>query len=620
VRRPALALILLTLGVVAAPAHAASTPSYQNPVFDVRAFPDPMVLSVGSGSRPSYYAYATGTGFPIIRSTDLVHWTSLGLALPTRPSWVVQTGDSHPWAPSVLERPQPCPGATNGPCFVMYHVGTSRQFRTDCIGLATSPDPEGPWTERGILDETSGARDASGRPIGCGDDAGYQNIDPAPFVDTDGTLYLYVSTGRICPAPAANAVCPGKPTISVLPMAPDGLHAAGARTALFSADPGSWEQSGSLPIVENPWMVKHGAGYHLLYSGGDYTERYGMGEAVGSSPLGPFTKVVTNPLLTDTSDVVSAGGGSTVIGPDGAEWLAYFGRKGSRAGIRTLRVEPLTVNADGTFARLVPTVTFQDHDPPETSITAGPRGPTRFASARVRFAASETGTFACSLDGAPAGPCSSPYVTPRLSDGRHALTVTATDAAGNVDPTPAARSWTTDTRAPATSIARGPRGFVRSSRATFSFRATEPGASFHCSLDRGRARTCRGRTAFTRLAPGPHTLLVRARDRAGSTDRRGRRRGWVVLGATRRVGLRIAPRQRGRITFAVRCAASCRARIVATVAGRTAGALTVRRPGRAVLAVRAPGRGPVTVLLTARRTDGPGIATALTTLIRSRRP
>jgi len=360
-----------------------------------------------------------------------VHWTSLGLALPTRPSWVVPTGDSHPWAPSALERPQPCPGATKGPCFVMYHVGTSRQFRTDCVGLATSPDPEGPWTERGILQDTSGARDASGRP---------------------------------------------------------------------------------------------------------------------------------------------------------------------------------------------PTVTFQDHDPPATSITAGPRGPTRFASARVRFAASETGTFACSLDGAPAGPCSSPYVTPRLSDGRHALTVTATDAAGNVDPTPAARSWTTDTRAPATSIARGPRGFVRSSRATFSFRATEPGASFHCSLDRERARTCRGRTAFTRLAPGPHTLLVRARDRAGSTDRRGRRRGWVVLGATRRVGLRIAPRQRGRLTFAVRCAASCRARIVATVAGRTAGALTVRRPGRAVLAVRAPGRGPVTVLLTARRTDGPGIATALTTLIRSRRP
>ena len=39
-----------------------------------------------------YYAYATGGGFPIIKSSDLVHREQVGRAFSVRPSWVVQSG------------------------------------------------------------------------------------------------------------------------------------------------------------------------------------------------------------------------------------------------------------------------------------------------------------------------------------------------------------------------------------------------------------------------------------------------------------------------------------------------------------------------------------------------
>ena len=69
-------------------------------------------------------------------------------------------------------------------------------------------------------------------------------------------------------------------------------------------------------------------------------------------------------------------------------------------------------------------------------------------AASFAFAASEAATFECSLDGAAFAPCSSPVSYAGLADGAHTFAVRATDAAGNVDPTPASRSWTVYSRPP----------------------------------------------------------------------------------------------------------------------------------------------------------------------------
>jgi hypothetical protein len=300
---------------------------------------DPMVLDVG-GHHNDYWAYATGGSFPSLHSSDLVHWADNGGAMTTRPSWTPQTGEYNPWAPSVLEKPGACPGAASGPCFVMYHVGLNTDLDPDsnCIGVATSSTPAGPYTERGIL--SNGTLDQSDRPIGCGDDLGYSNIDPAPVV-VGGSAYLYFSTGHRCAAPAPHGSCPFDRMISVVPLSADRFSATGPRTELFENDQ-SWENG----VVENPWPIQNGATWHLLYSGGVFTGQYGMGDTSGAAPVGPFTKHPGNPILIDGNGVVSAGGGSIVTGPRGGLWAAYHGRN-SPGGARLLRLDPLSFTPAG---------------------------------------------------------------------------------------------------------------------------------------------------------------------------------------------------------------------------------------------------------------------------------
>ena len=88
-----------------------------------------------------------------------------------------------------------------------------------------------------------------------------------------------------------------------------------------------------------------------------------------------------------------------------------------------------------------------DFDPPETTITGGPADgePTADNTPSFSYSSSEAGSsFECSTDGATFGTC--PANLPELSDGEHSFEVAATDAAGNTDPTPAARDFTVDTK------------------------------------------------------------------------------------------------------------------------------------------------------------------------------
>jgi len=82
--------------------------------------------------------------------------------------------------------------------------------------------------------------------------------------------------------------------------------------------------------------------------------------------------------------------------------------------------------------------TPEDVTPPETSLTEEfPAGD----SAQFSFSANESASFTCSLDGAAYTPCDSPTQYSDLDPGWHTFAVRATDAAGNVDPTPAETRW-----------------------------------------------------------------------------------------------------------------------------------------------------------------------------------
>ena len=86
-----------------------------------------------------------------------------------------------------------------------------------------------------------------------------------------------------------------------------------------------------------------------------------------------------------------------------------------------------------------------DSTAPETTITAGPKAKVKTKKKRkavsFSFSASEAGAvFQCSLDGKPFTPCASPLQS-KVKRGKHAFSVRAADAAGNVDQTPATLSF-----------------------------------------------------------------------------------------------------------------------------------------------------------------------------------
>lgn len=262
---------------------------FRNPVID-QDFPDPDVLKVGD----TYYVYSTNTSeidVQVAKSTDLVNWQMLPDAIGALPSWV-QPGLT--WAPDVSL-------AADGATFVMYFTARDKASDKQCIGVATSDQPEGPF-----VSDTEG-------PIICQADLG-GSIDAGTFVDEDGKRYiLWKNDGNCC----------GKPTwLYIQQVSDDGLTLEGEPTQLIRNDK-AWEG----PLIEAPTLWKQGGKYYLFYSANAYYDHtYAVGYAVADSILGPYTKPTRTPLLkTDIKNqgAFGPGGQDIVLDKDGDQWFVY---------------------------------------------------------------------------------------------------------------------------------------------------------------------------------------------------------------------------------------------------------------------------------------------------------
>jgi hypothetical protein len=172
-----------------------------------------------------------------------------------------------------------------------------------------------------------------------------------------------------------------------------------------------------------------------------------------------------------------------------------------------------------------------DTTPPDTTIVAGPSGTTTSTSASFTFSSSEAGsTFECRLDGGSFSSCTSPKAYSGLSTGEHTFEVRAIDAAGNIDVTPASRTWTItpDSTPPDTTIVAGPSGTTTSTSASFTFSSSEAGSTFECRLDGGSFSACSSPKAYSGLSTGEHTFEVKATDAAGNTDASPASRTWTI--------------------------------------------------------------------------------------------
>ena len=114
-----------------------------------------------------------------------------------------------------------------------------------------------------------------------------------------------------------------------------------------------------------------------------------------------------------------------------------------------------------------------------------------------------------------------------IPDGMTVITARAVDAALNFTAS-TSRLVRVDNTPPNTQIGSGPAGIVASNVALFTFSATEPDATFECSLDSADFVDCTAPQTYSNLSDGPHVFRVRATDAAGNTDSTPDLRSWTV--------------------------------------------------------------------------------------------
>ncbi|MGF7235326.1 MAG: glycoside hydrolase family 43 protein [Frankia sp.] len=247
---------------------------------------DPFVLTVAGVA----YAYGTNTtpggNVPVLRSTDLRTWRSVGDALPVLPRWAA-SGQQLTWAPSVSR-------VADG--FVLYYTARDVAAGIQCISTATSLSPAGPFVDR------------SGGPLICQTSAG-GSIDPSPYTVGSDRYLTWKSEGI-----RAGHV----PTVWAARMTADGAHLAGPAVELLHPTL-AWQHG----IVEGPAMLARGGRFDLIYSAGDWhSPGYATGTAACTGPLGPCT-VAPDPFLRTGTAGVGPGGAEPFVGADGTWWLAF---------------------------------------------------------------------------------------------------------------------------------------------------------------------------------------------------------------------------------------------------------------------------------------------------------
>lgn len=289
-RRTSTALAAAALALIAAPGTATAA-QWQG---DPRDLPDPSILVVEQAGQPTtYYAYATQvwqrTNVQVTASTDLHSWSPPTEAMPTLGSWATS---GNTWAPGALRR---------GDRFLLYYTATHAREGRQCIGVATSTAPTGPFV------------DSSATPLVCQLDSG-GSIDADTLVMPDGALYLHWKSDD-------NAIG-GVARLWGQRLASDGLsfQTGTAPRELLRYD-ARWEK----PLIEGPQMVHVGGRFFLFYGAGSYaSDKAAVGYATCTGPLGGCTKVTTKQGWLRSDAQRSGPAGPSFFQRPGGGWLVAY--------------------------------------------------------------------------------------------------------------------------------------------------------------------------------------------------------------------------------------------------------------------------------------------------------
>ena len=157
---------------------------------------------------------------------------------------------------------------------------------------------------------------------------------------------------------------------------------------------------------------------------------------------------------------------------------------------------------------------------------SAPSGADTDKSRTFTFTATKPGsTYLCSLDGAAFAACQSPYTASGLSVGGHEIRVRARDTYGNIQQTPAARSFTTtaaaDKTPPVVKLTRKVPKKTKKKALKISFKSSEAGSTFTCRVGKAKAKKCRS-PFKAKLKKGNNVVSIVARDKAGNVSKPAR--------------------------------------------------------------------------------------------------
>lgn len=289
---------------------------------------DPTVVRADDGT---WYMFCTDagagaaagvspSGVHMRRSTDLVRWEFIGTALPGVPREAAEWSNAQGlWAPEVVRWP-----TTEGreALWHMYYSASTFGSNTSAIGLATAPDPAGPWTHQGLVVSTKAGVD------------GPNAIDAAVTFDADGQPWLTygsffagIHTLRLSPVDGMPQV-PGEP----------GTLIAVRSAAVEGSVEGAY-------VLYRPETRQ----YVLFVSYGSLSSNYNVRVAVSDSMEGPYTDVL-GASLTD-AQLPPWRAGTKVLG----SWQFRGGPAWIAPGHNSVLVEP---GADGPEYFMVHHVRF----------------------------------------------------------------------------------------------------------------------------------------------------------------------------------------------------------------------------------------------------------------------
>jgi len=321
--------------------YGAITPFTYYPKWSVYNVHDPSIKKFGD----YYYCYSTDVGFGITvrsgiqirKSKDLVQWEFVGWvfsSLPALGSQYITSQGGTPfdalWAPYILKQ---------GSEYRLYYSLSSAVARLSVIGLATASSPEGPWTERGIVETSTDNNIVQ-----------TNSIDPTVVTTPSGDQWMYYGSAW-----------DGIYTLKIDPST--GLAATAGDKGVRVANRGftNGVYNGNIEgseIIYNPTLNKYFLFISYDWLQTKYNERVGRAD----NPQGPFydyngvdmnTNVDHGPMIIAPYQFIGHGGWQGTAGGcvfddgNGQFYMGHNGRPGVDSYYMDLHIRKISWTADG---------------------------------------------------------------------------------------------------------------------------------------------------------------------------------------------------------------------------------------------------------------------------------